>query len=57
MTPPNATPTDGCQHCGLPAREHMQRWKPEPGWHKWVEPTQEQIKERMLARRAQRKGQ
>ena len=50
-------PTDGCRHCGLPAREHMQRWEPGPGWHKWAAPTQEQIKDRMLARRAQRKGQ
>ena len=50
-------PTDGCRHCGLPAREHMQRWEPGPGWHKWAAPTQDQIKDRMLARRAQRKGQ
>lgn len=57
MTPPNAPPTNGCRHCGLPVREHMQRWSAHAGWHKWVEPTQEQIKDRMLARRAQRKGQ
>lgn len=49
-----ATP-NGCQHCGIPQREHMQQWKPEPiGWHTWVAPTQAQIKERMLARRAAR---
>lgn len=42
---------DGCRHCGLPVREHMQRWSAHAGWHKWAAPTQDQIKDRMLARR------
>ncbi|GGZ83186.1 hypothetical protein [Streptomyces rubiginosohelvolus] len=42
----------GCQHCGIDQREHMQRWKPPVGWHKWTAPTQDQIKTRMRARRA-----
>jgi hypothetical protein len=44
----------GCHHCGLDSREHAQRWKPPVGWHKWTQPTQDQIKARMLARRAAR---
>lgn len=42
----------GCQHCGIPERDHMQRWKPGPGWHQWTAPTQEQILARMQARHA-----
>jgi hypothetical protein len=42
----------GCRYCGINAREHARRWKPLVGWHKWAQPTQEQIKARMLARRA-----
>ena len=48
-------PLDGCRWCGVITKhEHAQRWAPEPGWHKWTPLTQEQIKERMLARRAAR---
>ncbi|MEU0098241.1 hypothetical protein [Streptomyces sp. NPDC006267] len=50
-----APPPNGCQHCGVVEREHMQRWKPPAGWHKWTAPTQDQIKARMRARRANRK--
>ncbi|WP_326828708.1 hypothetical protein OIE13_22600 [Streptosporangium sp. NBC_01810] len=46
MTTPN-----GCAYCGVEAREHVQRWKPPVGWHRWVAPSQELIKGRMLARR------
>lgn len=51
----------GCGRCGIPEREHMQRWKPsangaESGWHKWIAPTQEQLKTRMLARREANSG-
>ena len=46
----------GCRWCGIDQRDHAQRWTPPskggPGWHKWAQPTQEQIKARMLARRA-----
>lgn len=44
----------GCRWCGLTQQGHMQRWSLVPGWHKWVPPVQEQILERMLARRAAR---
>lgn len=42
----------GCRHCGIDQREHARRWKPPAGWHQWTAPTQQQIKDRMLARRA-----
>jgi len=40
-----------CRFCDVPEREHMQRWKWGVGWHVWAAPTQDQRKERMLARR------
>jgi hypothetical protein len=46
-----------CRWCGVPEREHMQRWKPPVGWHQWTQPTQGQIKARMLARRSITGGQ
>lgn len=49
MTEPNA-----CRWCGIGRREHMQRWTAAAGWHGWTEPTDEQRKARMLARRARR---
>ncbi|WP_179255771.1 hypothetical protein [Streptomyces sp. SS07] len=51
-----ATPNPmGCRWCGIDQREHMQQWKPPAGWHTWSQPTLEQIKDRMRARRANRK--
>lgn len=44
----------GCQHCGLPRHGHCQRWTRAAGWHGYTAPTDEQIKARMLARRAAR---
>lgn len=44
----------GCQHCGIPEREHAQRWKPPVGWHRWAPPTDAQTLARMTARRAAR---
>jgi len=44
----------GCRWCGIDQRPHAQQWKPPVGWHKWEQPTQQQIKERMHARRAAR---
>ncbi|MGW1870957.1 hypothetical protein ACWCPS_36130 [Streptomyces mauvecolor] len=44
----------GCQECGVAADAHGRRWHPEAGVHQWIQPTQEQIKERMRARRAAR---
>jgi hypothetical protein len=60
MTKPRPEP-QGCSRCGIPEREHMQRWKKPlsgggDGWHQWIAPTQGQIKARMLARRAARTG-
>lgn len=46
------TTPNGCQHCGIPARQHAQQWKPPVGWHKWEPPTDAQILARMKARRA-----
>ena len=43
-----------CRHCDVPKREHMQRWATATGWHQWSPPTQEQIKDRMHTRRANR---
>lgn len=40
-----------CRHCPHEKRDHMQRWTTGVGWHQWTQPTQEQIKARMLARR------
>lgn len=50
-TSPNA-----CSHCGIDKREHMQRWTTPAGWHQWTQPTQQQIKTRMLARHNNRKA-
>jgi hypothetical protein len=41
----------GCHWCGVDRREHAQRWTEAAGWHGWTAPTQQQIKDRMLARR------
>src|SRR5689334_11642771 len=40
----------GCQHCGIPERDHMTRWTPGAGRHKWTAPSQNQVKARMQAR-------
>ncbi|MEW1760408.1 hypothetical protein AB0393_28340 [Streptomyces cyaneofuscatus] len=44
------TEPSACRHCGVPRREHMQRWTTRAGWHRWTPPTQQQIKARMKAR-------
>jgi hypothetical protein len=49
-----ATP-QGCQYCGIPRSEHMQRWTQAAGWHQWEQPTQQQTKARMNARRNARR--
>lgn len=50
--PPADIPTpDGCRHCGTVQREHPQKYHEVAGFHGWVEPTDAQRKERMLARR------
>ncbi|PBC80137.1 hypothetical protein BX265_4973 [Streptomyces sp. TLI_235] len=45
---------NGCQHCGIPEREHARQWTDETGWHAYELPTDAQILARMKARRAQR---
>jgi hypothetical protein len=45
---------NGCRWCGVDERDHAQRWKPPVGWHRWVEPTSDQRKERMRERRDRR---
>lgn len=46
-----------CRYCPHTERDHMQRWTNTDniGWHKWTPPTQDQIKDRMRARRAAQK--
>ena len=44
---------NGCRHCGTAERQHAQLHHPDVGFHTWVEPTDDQRKERMLARRRQ----
>jgi len=53
MASPQPIPS-GCRHCGIGERLHFSRWTDEVGWHAFVEPTQEQIAERIKARRAAR---
>ncbi|GAA4946275.1 hypothetical protein HD597_006788 [Nonomuraea thailandensis] len=41
----------GCRWCGLAQYDHFQRWSREVGFHRYAPPTQDQIKQRMKARR------
>lgn len=43
-----------CRYCGIERHDHFRRWSKEVKWHGWTAPTQEQIKARMLERRAER---
>lgn len=56
MAAPAPTP-NGCRYDGIDQRAHGRQWTPDAGWHAWKQPTQEQIKTRMRARRANRKEQ
>ena len=51
IAPADIPAPDGCRHCGTAQREHPQKHHPDVGFHGWVEPTDEQRKERMLVRR------
>lgn len=54
--PDGTAPTpSGCRWCGVEQYGHMQSWLPGRGFHCWEQPTQAQIKARMLARRNARK--
>ncbi|MFG2372615.1 hypothetical protein ACGFY9_14190 [Streptomyces sp. NPDC048504] len=44
----------GCAHCGEVKRSHGRRYIGDVGMHSWERPTDEQVKARMLARRAAR---
>lgn len=46
----------GCRWCGRDERSHGCLFMPRRGYHNWVQPTQAQIKARMLARRNARKA-
>ncbi len=55
--PHGTAPTPGgCRWCGLEEYGHRQWWLPGRGFHKWAQPTQAQIKARMVARRNARKA-
>ncbi|NUS79127.1 MAG: hypothetical protein HOV70_23405 [Streptomyces sp.] len=44
----------GCAHCGVVQRVHGRRYVTGAGMHGWERPSEEQVKDRMLARRAAR---
>jgi len=55
--PHGTVPTPfGCRWCGTERSGHGRRYLPGRGMHAWEQPTQDQIKARMLARRAERKA-
>ena len=55
--PHGTAPTPyGCRWCGAGRRSHGQLFLPRRGFHRWEQPTQAQIKARMLARRDARKA-
>ena len=41
----------GCRWCDVEASGHARRWQPIVGMHSWQQPTEAQIKARMIARR------
>lgn len=56
MTAPPVAPS-ACRHCSCEQRSHGKRWTAGIGWHTHTPPTDQQIKDRMLARRAYAAGQ
>jgi hypothetical protein len=42
----------GCTHCGEAKNVHGNRWHRAAGLHQWEKPTNQQMKDRMQARRA-----
>jgi hypothetical protein len=44
----------GCRWCSIDQHGHGRQYVEPIGWHQWQPPTQQQIKNRMLARRAER---
>jgi hypothetical protein len=55
--PHGTVPTPfGCRWCGREERSHACLFMPRRGYHNWEQPTEAQIKARMLARRNARKA-
>lgn len=50
------TEPSGCRHCGIERRKHARQYVPEAAWHRWEQPTQQQILDRMKARRASKEA-
>lgn len=49
-----ATPPFGCDYCGDEPHHHGSQWAPIIGMHRWIQPSQATILERMRRRRANR---
>ncbi|MFD9256940.1 hypothetical protein [Streptomyces sp. NPDC059538] len=49
---PASVAPDACHWCATPKDGHGHQWTVQAGWHDWVQPTQDQINARTLARRA-----
>lgn len=45
-----------CRWCGIAKHGHHQQYDQRVGWHTWEPPTGDQVKGRMLARRAVKAG-
>jgi hypothetical protein len=45
---------NGCRHCGIGERGHGRQYTEPTGWHQWQQPTPQQVKNRMRARRTAR---
>ena len=50
-----ATAPMGCRLCGIERRGHAIQYGP-AGRHTWTQPTEQQIKDRMRARQAEREA-
>ena len=48
------TRPNGCRWCGDEPHHHGWQYHPAAGLHEWAKPTLQQIKDRMIARRAGR---
>ncbi|KOX10121.1 hypothetical protein [Nocardiopsis sp. NRRL B-16309] len=47
---PAGVAPNACRHCGDDKYHHGNQWHRAVGFHKWIEPTDEQRKDRMKAR-------
>ena len=53
MSTPQIMEPSACAWCGIAERGHARQYADAAGWHKWEQPSQEQILARMKARRLQ----